>query len=236
MFRATLVILGAAVLLFAASCSDGRSYPVNRGDNEYRLEAMMLQDTDVPAGIARTDEKGFTNEEWAQVFDTDDPDTAQQTLDGQQRIRNYIAFFSWDNPQEHFGTVLSITSQSTLYKDEASARKSLRENRFSACGLIVAESDTNRAETFTVPKLGDEAVGMFITQQQQTLGTSVDTIVCFRTGRIVHAVVQTGLDGTQDVALAVKLAERMRTHVNAAFDGKADGTATAVPDQTPAGG
>ena len=226
--RTATIFLGAAVLMFAASCANGRSYPTGRGDDEYPLDAMMLADSDLPAGIARTDEQSFANDEWAAVFPAEDPDATKSTLDGQQRIRNHIAFFTWDNPQEHFGKVLSITSQSTLYKDEAAAKKSLRDNRFSACGLILTEEDASKAEMFAVPKLGNDAVGMLITQQQQTLGLSVDTVVCFRTGRVVHAVVQTGLDGTQDVGLSVTLAERMLAHVNAAFD------ARATP--TPAGG
>ncbi len=216
--RATIVLLAAFVLLLFSSCTDDRSYPSGGKDDDYRLDAMMLSDSDVPAGIARTDENGFGNDEWASVFPGEDTEAAKATLDGQQRIRNHIAFFTWENPQEHFGKVLSITSQSTLYRDEASARKSLREYQFSACGLILTEEDVSGAQMFAVPKLGNDAVGMFITQKQQTLGISIDTVICFRTGRIVHAIVQTGLDGTQDVALSVTLAERMLAHVDAAFD------------------
>jgi len=221
---AGVLLFPAAVLLLAASCADSRSYATGKSDDDYPLDAMMLVDSDLPAGIARTDEKGFANDEWASVFPAEDTDATKTTLDGQQRIRNHIAFFTWENPQEHFGKVLSITSQSTLYKDEASASKSLHEYRFGACGLILTEQDASRAEAFAVPRLGNDAVGLFISQQQETLGTSIDTVVCFRTGRIVHAVVQTGLDGTQDVALSVTLAERMLAHVQAALDSKATPT------------
>lgn len=240
MIRPLLLALGALTLLAAAACDDGRSYPSDRGDDDYNLEAMMLTDGDLPIGIARTDERAFDNEEWSQVFDVDDAEVAKTTLEGQERIRSYIAFFTWESPQEHFGTVISITSQSTLYKDDEAARKSLNENRFSACGLLVSEEEAGRAEMFYVPRIGDESVGMFISQQQEQLGKSVDTILCFRTGRIVHAVVQTGLDGTQDVGLSVKLARRMLARVDEAFDGKqaTDGssetpTPSAEPSESP---
>lgn len=232
MIRPFLAALGAAMLFAAAACDDGRSYPSDRGDGEYNLQAMMLTDGDMPRGITRTDERAFDNEEWSQVFDVEDPEIARTTLEGQSRIGSYIAFFTWEAPQEHFGTVISITSQSTLYKDEEAAGKALNENRFSACGLLVSEEETGRAEIFYVPRIGDESLGMFITQQQSELGISVDTILCFRTGRVVHAVVQTGLDGTQDVALAVKLAQRMLARVDAAFDGKAPPSPTPGAETT----
>lgn len=231
--RPLLIALGGVMLFAAAACDEGRSYPSDRGDDDYNLEAMQLIDRDMPRGIFRSDERTFNNDEWSQVFDVDDPEVAKTTLDGQNRIRSFVAFFTWESPQEHFGTVISITTQSTLYKDEEAARKSLMENRFSACGLLVSEEETGRAEAFYVPRVGDESVGMFITQQQSQLGTSVDTILCFRTGRIVHAVVQTGLDGTQDVALAVKLAERMLARVDAAFDGKAAPTSAPETEASP---
>jgi len=42
--------------------------------------------------------------------------------------------------------------------------------------------------------------------------------VCFRTGRLVHAVTQGGLEGTQDPELSIALARRMLERVNEAFD------------------
>ena len=228
---AAAAVAGAALLL--AACGGSASYPENRGDDSYPLDAMMLTDSDMPVGIARADERAFDNAEWSDAFNTPDPDATKALLDGQKRVRSYVAFFTWDNPQEHLGKVISITSQSTLYEDEASARKSLRENRFSACGLLVQESDTAAATQFAVPKLGDESVGMLMTQQQQQLGKSVDTIVCFRTGRIVHAVQQTGLDGTQNIGLSVKLAQAMLAHVDDAFAGKTP--AAGSPTPAPAG-
>ena len=48
-------------------------------------------------------------------------------------------------------------------------------------------------------------------------GRVVQTIVCFRTGRVVHAVLQQGLDGSEDIALSVLMARRMYEHVRAVF-------------------
>ena len=42
-------------------------------------------------------------------------------------------------------------------------------------------------------------------------------MVCFRTGRIVHAVAQNGLEGTEDIALGVRIATRMYELVRTVF-------------------
>ena len=46
--------------------------------------------------------------------------------------------------------------------------------------------------------------------------------ICFRTGRIVHGVVQSALDGAQDIGLVVNMAQAMLTQVDNTFAGTPD--------------
>jgi hypothetical protein len=187
---------------------------------------MALKPADMPiAGLDPSFSEDFTNEEWAQAFQKalPDIDASQKAiqLEAQGRQLGHLAFFSWDSSSwvEHLGRVQQIESHSTIYVDEESASNALR---FHACGLLIA--DDQPLDEFEVPKLGAESTGFFSTTEfdvgQVSFGQFIETIVCFRTGRVVHAVVQGGLDGTEDKDLGVELAKRMLTYVNATFDGK----------------
>jgi len=226
LLRASALLIGGACLLLAA-CDSGSNYDTDGADDDYDLQNMTLRNEDLPEGVQIVNAAEFTNDEWAQAFDTGDPDAKRNQLDAQGQIRNYIAFFTWENPAQYLGRFISITTHSTLFTDDASASEAERK---SVCGLLVADADP--VDEFNVPKIGDDAVGFFVTTPDFAVaitedvsvnfGTSVDTAVCFRTGRILHAVVQTGLDGTQDVGLSMNLAKRMLDRVEAVIDGTAD--------------
>jgi len=152
---------------------------------------------------------------FAQRIPTIDPSQKAIQLDAQGRIRGHLSVFTWDEPVEHLGRIQEIESHSTLYADEDAASRAIRQ---SACGLLIA--DDKLIEEFAVPSIANESTGFFNEEEIDFLGKSVDTVVCFRTGRIVHAILQNGLDGTQDIDVSVELAKRMLTYVDASFDGE----------------
>lgn len=205
---------------------DSSGYPTGHPDEEYDLEAMQLRNVDLPSGIMRAEGDGFDNDEWAQLLAPDDPDPAKNQLAAQGRVRNQVSYFTWDNPVEHLGEVLSVTSQSTLYVDEDTAHESIR----GLCGLLLDER--NPLKEFAVPGLGDESTGFQMSTPNDTFGSTLETVICFRTGRVVHAVSQSGLRGTDDIALSVRLAERMLRRVDETFDGKAVPLDSPVPTET----
>ena|GEM_PF-1003912 len=218
--------VSAALVGWALSRDDDSSdYPLTRADDEYDLEGMQLRNVDLPIGLQRVEGQGFDNNEWALLLSPDDPDSALRQLEAQGRIRNHIAFFTWDNPIEHLGETISVTTQSTLYVDEATARESLR----GLCGMLLDERSP--IVEFDVPRLGDESTGFQVRQPNQTFGTTLETVICFRTGRVVHAVSQAGLQGADDLALSVRLAQRMLRRVDDAFAGR-----SAPLDETPPSG
>jgi hypothetical protein len=178
---------------------------------------MALTLDDLPRGFTQTEitqppqsPAQFNNERWSLVINADDSDTLVSQLEAQGRLNNYVAAFGPGG----LGPVLAITSISTLYTDVESAKASAA--RF-VCGLPL---ENNVAlEGFKVPRVGEEATGFFVRQRDnQGQPTFVDTTVCFRTGRIIHAIQQTSVAGTEDIALGVRLAERMLSRVEAAFD------------------
>lgn len=196
------------------ACDEGRSYPTNKGDGDYDLAAMALRETDMPKDFTKQpiDEPAFDNERWAnEVFDTDDPEGKQAQLDAQGRLTNHVAAFT----PPGLGKVLSITAVSTLYTNEKAAQESI--DRF-ACGLPINESTP--LTPFVTPKIADQSTGFFVSQDSGSGLTFIDTTMCFRTGRIVHAFQQTSLPGVEDIAAAVRLANRWLQHVDDAFDGK----------------
>lgn len=211
-FRVLALVL-LSIPIFVA-CDEGRTYPTNKGDNEYDLAAMALRVTDMPKDFTAQaiEEPAFDNERWAnEVFDTDDPAAKQAQLDAQGRLTNHVAAFA----PPGLGKILSITAVSTLYTNEKAAQESI--DRF-ACGLPIKESEP--LTSFITPKIADQTTGFFVTQDSGSGLTFIDTTMCFRTGRIVHAFQQTSLPGVEDIAAAVRLAERWLEHVNDAFDGK----------------
>ncbi len=200
----------AAAMLLAGGCDGGREYPGDLPDGSYDLEAMALQAEDLPAGFERQAPGEFANERWAEIFETDDVEAKLRQLEAQGRLRNYVALFG---PQG-LGPVLAVTAISTLYQDGTAAERSLREF---ACGLPL--ESTVPLEPLLVPRLGDGAAGFVVRQFESGAPTFVDTTVCFRTGRVVHAIQATSVAGVEDVAFVLRLAERMLARVDAVLVG-----------------
>jgi hypothetical protein len=224
--RALPFLVGAALLL--GGCA-GASYTVDRPDGDYDLEAMALVDDDMPTGYLERNSHVYDNQAWAEFVDQENPEAKQRQLDALGRVSGATKVFGQDNPGEHLGHAYLLVAQSTLYTSVSAAQKSLKK----FCDVAVDEKDPT--EEFKVTGVGDEASGFQSTSQVNNFGDSIDTVVCFRTGRIVHAVITSGLDGTQDVALVVKLAKKMLARVDAAFDaiGSGKAKATEVPAKSP---
>lgn len=216
LIRTGALLLGA-ILVFSA-CDDARTYP-EKGDNDYDLAAMALTEADLPAGFVQQDigEAEFTNEQWAQFYGVDDVDAKLNQLKAQSRIRSHVTTF---RPDE-LGKVFSITAISTVYENDKAAVDS--SQKF-ACGLPI--DDKQPLSPFGVPTIGQASNGFFVSNTSENGLRLIDTTICFRTGRVLHAVQQTGLPGTEDIALAVRLAQKMRSHVDDAFDGKVAATPT----------
>lgn len=213
-----LAAVAALIVLIVSACSDdGRSYPAGRADDDYDLGAMALRLDDLPRGFAQTEitqpaesPAQFDNATWSLIINPDEADALESQLEAQGRLNNYVSAFG----PAGLGPVLSVTTVSTLYTDVESARDSIE--RF-VCGLPLENSVS--LEGFDVPRVGDGATGFFVRQQDdQGRTTFVDTTICFRTGRVTHAIQQTSVAGSEDVALGVRLAERMLARVDAAFD------------------
>ena len=208
------LIFPIVLLALVVACGDGNGYRTDRADDAYDLEAMLLTFDDLPLAMEEVATNGFDNAGWSQLFDVDDFDVKRTQLDARGRIVNAIRIFSWTDAVQHLGESTLITAQSTLYEDEEAAHDSLEL----FCGIPVDDSTAPETETFWVDGLGDESSGFFMRPPAGELGRLVDTVVCFRTGRIVHAVVQNALAGSEDVALAVRLARRMLERVDVEFE------------------
>lgn len=209
--RTGALLLGA--LLFFSACDSARTYP-EKGDDEYDLGAMALTEADLPGGFVQQDigEAEFTNEQWAEFFGVEDIEAKLSQLNAQSRVRSHVTTF---RPGE-LGRIFSVTAVSTVYENENAATDS--SQKF-ACGLPI--DDKKQLEPFGVPTIGQAANGFFVSNTNEGGIRLVDTTVCFRTGRLIHAIQQTGLPGTEDIALAVRLARRMQARVDEVFDGKA---------------
>ncbi len=231
-----MVLAGLVVGLFAFIQRDeARTFPSNRGDDDYVLDYMTLRQSDVPAGMALRAAQTFDNSEWAQAKAEDIEDDVEvarllKQVESTGRIRNFVSLFGWTEAKSaRFGAGLRLTAQSTLYDSEESARDSVTGQEL--CGLLLNEEDA--IEEFSVPRIGDEATGFSIVTIDDSVGRSVDTVVCFRTGRIVHGVIQTSFDGAQDLSLVIRLAQKMLHRVDETFDGN---PAEADPAPEPGGG
>jgi hypothetical protein len=220
----TIALAGCGIAGGGGGEESRTSYPTEFEPEELDLEAMALRAGDIPVrGLDPSFSELFNNEEWAFAFQETLPEVEaaqkQIQLEAQGRQLGHLSFFAWDFWFEHLGRVQQIESHSTIYLDEEAASNALR---FHACGLLIA--DDQQLDEFEVPRLGSESTGFFSTTTFElgdvSFGQFIETVVCFRTGRVVHAVVQGGLDGTQDTDLGVVLAERMLTYVNATFDGE----------------
>ncbi|MBA4179811.1 MAG: hypothetical protein C0506_04410 [Anaerolinea sp.] len=210
LIRTGALLLGAMLILSA--CESSRDYP-EKGDDEYDLEAMALTEADLPEGFTKEEipEPEFNNELWAEFFGVDDVEAKLAQLEAQSRIKSRVTSFQ---PAE-LGRIFRVTTFSTLYETEKAAEDSSRKF---ACGLPI--DDKQELDPFAVPVIGQAANGFFVSNSSEGGLRLIDTTVCFQTGRVLHAVQQTGLPGTEDIALAVRLARRMEAHVNDAFDGK----------------
>ena len=206
--RTGAFLIGAMIVLSA--CESDRSYP-EQGDDEYNLEAMALTADDLPEGFTQEEipDPEFTNELWAEFFGTEDAAAKLAQLEAQSRVKSRVTSFQ---PAE-LGRVFRVTTFSTLYQTDKAAEDSSRKF---ACGLPI--DDKRQLDPFAVPVIGQAANGFFVSNSSESGLRLVDTTICFRTGRVLHAVQQTGLPGTEDIALAVRLARRMEVRVNDAFD------------------
>jgi hypothetical protein len=219
------LLLAAGTLLVFAGCSSDKTYNTSKGDDQYDLEAMLLRNADLPVGMVEQQTLGFDNQDWAQTT-SDDPEKQATILDQQQRIRNQVAVYARQDSSQ-LGRVFRVTSQSTLYKDGTSAAAALT-NPMAACGTQPPAAK-EIAEDFAVPKIGEQSIGFILSRDNardpdtgQQSPKFVETTVCFRTGRIVHAVTQLALDGAEDVQFSVRLAQRMLVRVENTLDGKPD--------------
>jgi hypothetical protein len=215
-----LVLSGLVVALVVYVTGDnGERYPTGLANDEYDLAAMALRQRDVPRGMELAGKIEFNNDEWAAILDSVDPESRIPQLRAQQRVRNHISVFAWpDGGTAHLAQTLNLLAQSTLYETEAAAREAIVGAAL--CGLRLPE--TSPIEDFVVPRIGDESVGFFVISNDPDIGISIETVVCFRTGRIVHGIVQSALDGAHDIALTVRLAQKMLTQVERTFAGNPD--------------
>ena len=219
-FRRALVTAAALSLLgLVTACGDSEaSYP-DFDDDEFPIDQMVLTVADVPeTGMIELGTSAFDNAEAAETFaaEGDDIDARERQLEAQGRIRSFVSVFGWEQPVEHLGRIQNVFSQSTLFADEDSAEQSLKE----FCDLQQYDpSATNDIQTLVVPQIAESSSGLQIKLVQEQLGESTDTVVCFRTGRVVHSVVRSGFDGTQDLGATISLARTLLRRVDLAYAG-----------------
>jgi hypothetical protein len=213
MLAGTAVLAAIAVVVVALVLvlqnDDDRTY-ADKGDGEFDLSAMQLAQQDLPAGFTEPQSFDFNNEDWAPIVNQDDPEQAQRGLEAEGRIRNRLSVYQADQP----GRTLGIFSISTVYSDDAAASRSVGLY----CGLPVNQALNIDPHPLTVPQFGDESAG-FIANGIMSSDQLKETTMCFRTGRVVHAVSLASYPGVEDVALAVRLTERLESRVNAYYDG-----------------
>ncbi len=211
---ALLPVLAALGFALLPACG-GEEFPVGLPDDAYALETMLLDPRDLPLAMDKEMTETFDNAEWARLFDVEDLRAKLNQLDARGRINGAVRVFSREDPFQHRGLPARIIVQSTLYADVAAAAASL--SLF--CGTFIDERTAIDVTEFWVDTFGDGVQGLIIGEQMEGFGRTLETLVCFRTGRVVHAVLQSGLDGTADIALNVRTARRMLERVRALFDG-----------------
>ncbi len=204
-----LALLGAALL---GACGDTEEFPADLPDDAYPLEEMLLDLADLPIDMDSAETHAFSNEAWAQSFDVENLRGKIAQIEARGRVTGALRVFSWDGPFA-VGGPLYITVQSTLYTDVAAAEDSLSLY----CGTLTDERSATDVVEFWVDDIGDGVQGLLMGEQVADMGRGVRTIVCFRTGRVVHAIDQRGFDGSQDIRLSVRIARRMFEHVQAVF-------------------
>ena len=174
---------------------------------------MLLELDDLPIRLDNEITSTFDNSDWAQLFDVDDLRAKLNQLEARGRINAAVREFSWNDPFTHLGGPALITLQATLYADVEDAENSL--SRF--CGARIDERTATDVTDFWVADIADGAQGFILGEQTEEIGRLVETVVCFRTGRVVHVVLQNGLEGTEDIAMTVRIARRMEERVRAVF-------------------
>ena len=209
----TLPVLAALGLVLLAACASEQEFATELPDDAYPLEDMLLDLDDLPLRMDDQNTSTFDNGDWAQLFDVDDLRGKVNQLKARGRINAAVREFSWTSAFPLAGPWF-ITVQSTLYTDVDAARDSL--SLF--CGTVTDERTATDVSEFWVADIGDGVQGLILGEQVEGPGRIVETIVCFRTGRVVHAVLLQGLDGSEDIALSVRIARRMYEHVSAVFE------------------
>ena len=233
MALATLVV-GLVVFL---TREEKQGFPANRNEADYDLPAMALRNTDLPSGMELFGRVAFDNEKWADIVGGDDPETKLAQLNASGRIRNNVNIFRWADDTtgtRHFGETISLIAQSTVFNTVESAKESISGRAGSTlkpfCGLAV--NDQNEIRDFPVPKIGDQSAGFRVISLDEPLrisqdiaipiGTGIETVVCFRTGSVVHGIIQNARQGGDDIALVVGLAQRMLERAKNEFAGDPD--------------
>ncbi len=199
--------------MLLAACASEHEFATELPDDAYPLEDMLLDLDDLPLRMDDQNTSTFDNDDWAQLFDVDDLRGKVNQLEARGRINAAVREFSWTSAFPLAGPWF-ITVQSTLYTDVDAARDSL--SLF--CGTVTDERTATDVSEFWVADIGDGVQGLILGEQVEGPGRIVETIVCFRTGRVVHAVLLQGLDGSEDIALSVRIARRMYEHVSAVFE------------------
>lgn len=205
-----LAALGLGLL--SACATEEEAFRADLPDDAYPLEAMLLSLDDLPIAMDNANTNTFDNPSWAQLFNEENLRGKITQLDARGRVTGAMREFSWSGSFALGGPAF-ITVQSTLYSDVEAAEDSL--SLF--CGALVDERGATDFTEFWVASIGDGAQGLLLGEQVEGLGRLVKTMVCFRTGRVVHAVAQNGLDGSQDIALSVRIAHRMYDQVRTVF-------------------
>lgn len=211
---AAIAVVVVALVLVLANDDGGRTY-ADKGDGEFDLPAMQLAQEDLPAGFSEGQSFDFSNEDWAGIINQDDPESAQRGLEAEGRIRNLLSVYQAEQP----GRTLGIFSISTVYSDDAAASRSVELY----CGLPVNQATNIDSHPLAVPRFGDESAG-FIANGVMSSEQLKETTMCFRTGRVVHALSLASYPGVEDVALAVRLTEKLESRVNDYYDGNAPAT------------
>lgn len=206
--------LAALGLVLFTACASDEEFPAGLPDESYPLESMLLSLDDLPIAMDNELTNTFDNGDWAQLFNVDNLRAKVNQLEARGRINAAVREFTWNEPFTRLGGPALITVQSTLYADVESAADSM--SLF--CGTLIDERTATDVTEFWVAGIGDGVQGLIVGEATDEIGRLIETIVCFRTGRVVHAVLQNGLEGAEDIALSVRIAQRMYDHVRTVFD------------------
>lgn len=227
--------VSAGLVAFALNGDDDPDYGANLAEGDFDLESMQLRNADLPSGMVLLASAEASNEEWATGFvqEGEDPAPVVRQLEALGRLRGHRSLYSWEDPSKHAGERLFVTSLSTLYTDEKAAADSMTGTNY--CGVPVDPNDLSGQITeFPLSGLGESAVGYQITHPipiaQGVYERFVETVVCFRTGALLHVVWESSLSGGVDIGGTYRLAKEMNDRIDETFEGKA-----APVDTPPAG-